>query len=282
LTDLKTPVFFGNRIGGGGDIDADGVPNVLVGDYYSSAAVHDGGAVWAFSGKTGAVLYEFDSTVKKSYFGFCSTIPGDVNADGFADILIGAPQDGHLWPYGGSATVYSGKDGSVLLSYDAPPGGSMTSLGEQVGGAGDVNEDGFADFFVTCPALSEAFLYSGCDGGLIYHFQDVTNPIGADGFPRAIARAGDLGADGTPDFVFTATAEDQGSIQDTGSVSAWRGHAFFADTTPRLAYAYSNVTATIGQDIAGNPYALFLLDFNGTPSFAFSALESSTRRVARS
>jgi len=65
LNHPKFPVAFGTSVGGGGDVDADGVSDIVVGDPYSHAGVHDGGAAWVFSGKTGAVLYEFDSTVKR-------------------------------------------------------------------------------------------------------------------------------------------------------------------------------------------------------------------------
>jgi hypothetical protein len=269
LTDPKTPISFGTRVGGGGDIDGDGIPDIVVSDYYSSAGVKNGGAVWAFSGSTGAVLYEFDSTVKDANLGYSVTIPGDVNADGFADILIGAPFDSHIVTGGGSATVYSGKDGSVLLSYNATAGGPGLGIGWGVSGAGDTNNDGFADFLVGAGNF-EAFLYSGRDGGLLYHFQDVSP--GAAGFTSAMALVGDIDSDGRDDFVFTAPGEDHGSILGTGSVSAWRGHDFFVDTTPRIAYFNSTVTATIGQGISGNPYALFLLGMNGTPTFTLLGL----------
>jgi hypothetical protein len=266
LIDPKTPVFFGYTVGGGGDVDADGVPDIVVGDYFSSAGVRNGGAVWVFSGNSGSLLHEFDSSVKDAKFGKSVSIPGDVNADGFADVLVGAPFDSHIVSDGGYAAVFSGHDGSLLLEFNADSLGNITLLGNCVGGAGDANDDGFADLLVSCTNSAAVFLYSGKDGGLLYHFQDESN-LGANAFGTSFAAAGDLDSDGHVDFVINATFEDNGLTQDTGSVSAWRGRDFFVDTTPRVAVANQAVVATIGQAIAGNPYALFLRDINGTPMF---------------
>jgi len=180
---------------------------------------------------------------------------------------------------GGYAAVYSGKDGSLLLSFNADYALSPQWIGSRVTGAGDTNNDGFTDFMLNNQYKSSAFLYSGRDGGLLYHFQDPVS-LFPGGFGYNFALTGDLDSDGHADFLMTDPAESNGSIQYTGSISAWRGHAFFVDATPRVAVANDYVTVSIGQCIAGNPYALFLRDLNGTPAFSllsFGVLDSNGR-----
>jgi len=279
LTSPTKPLFFGRSLGGGGDVDADGVPDVVVGDIYSWYGIKDGGAACVFSGATGALLHEFGSTEIDAYFGYSVTIPGDVDLDGFADVLIGAPADDRLLVGGGGyAAVYSGKDGSILMSflpYDTNYARSW-SIGVCVGGAGDTNDDGYPDLLIGAPSFSadyvlgtSTFLFSGRDGGLLYHF----HPDGpSSGGGNALARAGDLDGDGLPDFAFGAWFEDNGSLQYAGSVSTWRGHKFFVDTLPHNAHSFDPVTMMIGQGVAGNFYALFLRSLNGTPTFALLSL----------
>lgn len=280
LTSPTRPFSFGESLGGGGDVDADGVPDVVVGDIHSWYGIKNGGAACVFSGATGALLHEFGSTWVDAYFGYSVTIPGDVDLDGFADVLIGAPADDRLLVGGGGyAAVYSGKDGTILMSFLPYDTGGLPrswGMGYCVGGAGDTNDDGYPDLLIGANGFNAdyvlrtaTFLYSGRDGGLLYHFLP-DGPSSWVGY--ALARAGDLDGDGLPDFAFGAWFEDNGSLKYAGSVSTWRGHKFFVDTLPHNAHAWDPVTMLIGQGVAGNPYALFLRGVNGTPTFVLLSL----------
>jgi len=282
---------FGWSVGGGGDVDGDGVPDVLVGDQGSSAGARFGGAASAFSGATGTLLYEFKSSTKKARFGAALSIPGDVDHDGFDDILIGAPADDRSGGFG-YAVIYSGKDGSSLMSFvpEDPPGlntSRLWGLGSAVCGAGDVNDDGYLDVLLGAPSYGDfggnggAILYSTRDGSALFHFQDLasTSP-GPCFFGSAVAAAGDLDGDGRTDFVFSSPHEEDSSFITIGSVSAWRGHPLYVDARPNFVYSGFQETLFIGQYIAGNPYALFLTGANGVPFFtlmAFGTLDTAGR-----
>jgi len=283
LTSPSPPVLFGRALGGGGDIDGDGVPDIVVGDSNSSYGVRNGGAVSVFSGATGALLYEFGSTRNDAAFGFAVTIPGNANNDSYADILIGAPHDDRVVADGGYAALYSGKDGSLLMSFEPSDGNGSTHspldwwLGFSLHGVGDTNDDGVLDLLIGAPVFVDgavggsALVFSGRDGGMIYHFQDLSN-LASLGFGTAVSPVGDLDSDGLADFIISRPNESNGANFDVGSVSAWKGHKFFVDARARVVYGGETVTITPGQGIAGNPYALFLRDVNGTPTFSLLSL----------
>jgi len=73
-----------------GDIDGDGVQDLAVGSYLSSAAVKGGGRLDIFSGATGARIAAIRSTTLGENLGFDAVGLGDTNGDGQPDILVSA------------------------------------------------------------------------------------------------------------------------------------------------------------------------------------------------
>jgi hypothetical protein len=117
-------------VGGVGDFNRDGTPDVYVGDYADSRA-------YVFSGADGSQLFNLD--LRGEGLG-CGRGAGDVNGDGFADLAVGA----YTYNSGnGSGRVYifSGCDGQVLRTITNDRG-----TGEQLGfdavGMADTNGDG--------------------------------------------------------------------------------------------------------------------------------------------
>ena len=195
--------FFGNSVSGAGDVNGDGTPDLIVG-----AQVGNGRAR-VFSGSDGSVLYNFDGDSLNDGFGGSVSGAGDLNGDGFDDLIVGAPNAGG--PFSGLARVFSGVDGSVLYNLEV---GFPSSLGTSVSDVGDVNGDGVPDLIVGAPSdgnfgivgddfffSGSARLFSGVDGSQIYNF--IGDSIG-DLFGWSVSGLGDINGDGVDDFVVGA------------------------------------------------------------------------------
>ena len=70
------------------------------------------------SGVDGSILYTFYGDSAGEWFGRSVSGAGDVNADGYADLIVGAALDDNNGQYSGSARVFSGVDGTVLYNFD--------------------------------------------------------------------------------------------------------------------------------------------------------------------
>jgi len=164
---------FGFSVAGAGDVDGDGVPDILVGapnSFFSGSA--NAGAVLLYSGATGTLVRRSDGLFS-SFLGTSVAGGGDVDGDGIRDILAGAPQDifvgGPL--FSGSAFLYSGASGSILSAV----GGNdrYAYLGQALGNLGDVNGDGRSDYVVGAPGAIE---YQGTrlfGGAFVFGFVDL-------------------------------------------------------------------------------------------------------------
>jgi len=119
---------FGAGIEAAGDVDGDGVPDVIAGGPGAGRAV-------VFSGDDGSVIHTFRGDSTRA-FGQRVSDAGDANGDGFADVVVGAPAPGGGVP--GAARVYSGRDGAVLMELRGRDPGDQ--FGSSV--AGGVDEDG--------------------------------------------------------------------------------------------------------------------------------------------
>src|SRR5262249_3101322 len=99
----------GSGVEGVGDTNGDGIPDV-------AASGPEGGVASIYSGRDGKILHSFEAARKDELFGNHVSGAGDVNGDGFSDVIVGAPGKPDARKNPGHAYVYSGKDGSLLLT----------------------------------------------------------------------------------------------------------------------------------------------------------------------
>jgi large repetitive protein len=216
---------FGASVSGGGDVDGDGVPDLIVGAYKADYVKRNTGSVYVYSGLSGTLIYRFDGTLDNEY-GRSVADAGDVNGDGYADIIVGARlEDSGSMYSNGAAIVYSGSTGAVLYRFNGEATNDL--FGTAVAGAGDVDGDGYADLVVGATDTDfngwdsgSAYVYSGYSGLLIYRLRGV-DPYGELG--AAVAGIGDVNNDGMDDFVATADWADANGNLVAGSAFVYSG-----------------------------------------------------------
>lgn len=124
---------------GAGDFDRDGVPDIVVGSDGNGR-----GKVTVYSGRWGTVLFSLVGRPNEN-FGQSVAGAGDVDRDGYDDILVGIPWES-TGAYRGSVQVFSGRTHREIRGHSGSRQGD--TFGIWVGNAGDFNRDGHPDQLV--------------------------------------------------------------------------------------------------------------------------------------
>jgi hypothetical protein len=201
---------FGYAVANCGDVDQDGVHDWVVGAYGAMFAGARVGFIRVFSGSTGSVIYTVYGADANAAFGYAVSGAGDVDGDGFDDVLVGSP-DSRTSSFGGRARVYSGRTATLILD-ELNNYPDARRFGWSVSWAGDLDLDGFDDVMVgtldyqadSCPSgKGFACAYSGQTGATLYQYQgDADNDV----FGISVHGCGDVNRDGWPDFIIGAPA----------------------------------------------------------------------------
>ena len=249
----------GQSVANLGDVNNDGKPDFLVGapgkdigEEFSRV-----GVAYIFSGANGSVLRTLNDPAGEddSRFGFAVANAGDIDGDGVADALVGAPGQS-------SAFVFSGRTGSLIFNIASPAAEKLPSFGYAVAGGKDLNNDGKADFVIGAPLLRESqgavFIFNGSDGTLQRRLKVPTAQKSAR-VGAAVAVTSDITGDGRPDIIVGVPDQDISGRINAGEALIYNG------ANGRV---FQTLTSATQQAFAGFGSALATADFdgNGTPT----------------
>ncbi len=240
----------GQQVSGAGDVNGDGLADVLIG-------ARRGNRTYVIFGQEVANTVRVDALGLKGYeiqSGTVSAVAGagDVNGDGYSDILIGS---NYAAGDAGEAYVVFGKPDLDTVSVTSLGNGGFTIntdslsgfLGTSLAGAGDVNGDGLADVIIGAPRAEYTNTTKNGMAYLVYGKTDnagvdLANPdtghrylIGGaldDAAGRSVASAGDVNGDGLADVLVGAPDADPG-----GDASAGAAYLVFSSIAPEQSFA---------------------------------------------
>jgi hypothetical protein len=262
--------YFGSSVAAAGDVNGDGFSDVIVGAYSNNAGgALAGRAYLYFGGPSMDNIADviFTGEAGFDYFGISVAAAGDVNGDGFSDVIVGAYGNdaggvdaGRAYLYFGGASMDNIPD--VIFTGEA----SFDRFGTSVSSADDVNQDGFPDVIVGAPlggnAAGRIYLYFG--GASMDNIADIifTGEASSDLFGMSVSSAGDVNRDGFSDVIVGAN--------ENSAVGYKMGRA----------YVYAGGVITVGVENKANAiperYHLFQNypnPFNPTTSIRFSLLQ---------
>ena len=262
---LGTHAFdhFGSALAATGDVDLDGVPDLLVGAEQMDldSETDDVGGAVMISVQGGAALWTLLGEQFDEGFGHTLAGPGDVSGDGAPDALIGVPFSNDFGTNGGKAFLVTGAHGVLVQELDPPT--FYGEYGIALCGVGDSDEDGVLDVAVGSDLGGEplglgpgrVYVHSGADGTLLSDF-DGSSELGGFGWGLA---SSDLDADGVMDLVVGAPWAG-GSPVGPGQVQVFSGDLWVtlglgtpgSGGTPQFLVA--------GEPVVGTPVSFTLSD----------------------
>ena len=228
---------FGFSVSTAGDVNGDGYSDVIAGANLNDAGGADAGRSYIYLGginmdnTTDAIL---TGDAAGDQFGFSVSTAGDINGDGYSDVIAGAIGNDAGGSSAGRVYLYLNSMTGTDIADEFFTGAAVNDgLGYSVSSAGDVNADGYADLIIGAP-FNDA---GGSNAGRVYVYfggviQDnvadmiITGAAASDKFGNFVSSAGDVNADGFSDVIVGA------NLNDAGGSNAGRAYIYFGGSLP--------------------------------------------------
>jgi len=260
----QASAYFGYSVANAGDVNNDGYDDAIIGAYlYDNGQTNEGRAYVYLGSATGlaaTAAWTAESNQTNAYFGFSVSGAGDVNNDGYGDVIVGSylydngqTDEGRAFVYLGSATGLA-----TTAAWTAEADLATSWFGYDVAGAGDVNNDGYDDVIVGSPYYANgqategrSFVYLGSATGLAttaswtYESNQIDARLG-----WSVSGAGDVNGDGYGDVIVGGLYYDNGQTNE-GRAWAIYGSATGLAATAAWTAESNQASAVFGSSVSG-------------------------------
>ncbi|HLK27774.1 MAG TPA: FG-GAP-like repeat-containing protein [Puia sp.] len=253
--------YFGTSVASAGDVNGDSFSDIIVGAYgvttnQGAAYVYSGSSTGIATGASPSATINGGSTLGVGdRLGFSVATAGDINSDGYSDIIIGAP----FKSLGtGAAYIYQGSPSGIGATASATlTGAALSGLGTSVASAGDVNGDGYSDVIIGAPGVSSfqgaAYIFLGTNSGIANANASsaattFSGTASNQYFGASVASAGDMNGDNYSDVIIGAF----GTSGNAGAAYIYEGTSsgISNSATPALTLNGANPGDSYGFSVA--------------------------------